>query len=53
VFVIGSVPYVAYCAFHEHLSYKRMRPEVLQLKLAEARVLLGFIGLRPCAADPS
>jgi hypothetical protein len=42
VLVVGSPPCTAFCSFNERLNYRRMQPETVRRKKAEAKVLLGF-----------
>jgi hypothetical protein len=42
MFVVGSPPCTAYCAFNERFNYREMAPQVVRRKRAEASVLLAF-----------
>jgi hypothetical protein len=42
MFVVGSPPCTAFCAFNDRLNYRKMPPEIVRRKKAEAKVLLGF-----------
>ena len=40
--VIGSPPCTAFCQLNQRFNYKRMRPEEVQRRMVEGRVLLEF-----------